>query len=50
MVSEGDPLGDRLEVANVLARLVFAGALQRDDVTEIWHDLAGLGLACIRST
>lgn len=32
------------EVANVLARLVFDGALQVDDVTEIWRDLAALGL------
>jgi predicted nucleic acid-binding protein len=32
------------EVANVLARLVFDGALDVNDVTDIWHDLAGLGL------
>lgn len=32
------------EVANVLARLVFDGALTGDDVTEIWHDLADLSL------
>lgn len=32
------------EVGNVLARLVFDGALQVDDVTEIWRDLADLGL------
>jgi predicted nucleic acid-binding protein len=32
------------EVANVLARLVFDGALDVDDVTEIWQDLAALGL------
>lgn len=32
------------EVANVLARLVFDGALEVDDVTDIWRDLAALGL------
>lgn len=32
------------EVANVLARLVFDGAFEVDDVTEIWKDLAALGL------
>lgn len=32
------------EVANVLARLVFDGALTIDGVTEIWNDLAALGL------
>ncbi|CAN5557296.1 hypothetical protein BH20ACT18_BH20ACT18_02540 [soil metagenome] len=32
------------EVANVLARLVFDGALDVDDVTKIWQDLAALGL------
>jgi len=32
------------EVANVLARLVFDGALTTDDVTEIWTDVAVLGL------
>lgn len=32
------------EVANVLARLVFDGALEVDGVTEIWQDLAALGL------
>lgn len=32
------------EVANVLARLVFDGALEVNDRTEIWHDLAALGL------
>jgi len=32
------------EVANVLARLVSDGALEVNDVTEIWHDLAVLGL------
>jgi len=32
------------EVANVLARLVFDGALEGDEVTEIWRDLADLGL------
>ncbi len=32
------------EVANVLARLVFDGALTSNDVTEIWHDLADLSL------
>lgn len=32
------------EVANVLARLVFDGALEVDEVTEIWQDLAALGL------
>lgn len=28
------------EIANVLARLVFEGALNVNDVTEIWQDLA----------
>ncbi len=32
------------EIANVLARLVFEGALQVNDVTEIWHDLAAFNL------
>lgn len=32
------------EVANVLARLVFDGALDVDEVTEIWQDLSALGL------
>jgi len=32
------------EVANVLARLVFDGALESNDVAEIWPDLADLGL------
>ncbi len=32
------------EVANVLARLVFDGALEMSDVGEIWGDLAALGL------
>lgn len=32
------------EVANVLARLVFDGALEVDEVTEIWQDLDILGL------
>jgi predicted nucleic acid-binding protein len=32
------------EVANVLARLVFEGALDLDDVTEIWRDLAAFDL------
>lgn len=32
------------EVANVLARLVFDGALELGDVTGIWPDLAALGL------
>ncbi|CAN5423823.1 hypothetical protein BH24ACT9_BH24ACT9_01630 [soil metagenome] len=32
------------EVANVLARLVFDGALELDEVTEIWDDLATLGV------
>ena len=32
------------EVANVLARLVFDGTFERDEVTEIWHDLARLHL------
>jgi predicted nucleic acid-binding protein len=32
------------EVANVLARLIFDGALEDDDVTEIWRDIADLGL------
>lgn len=33
------------EVANVLARLAFDGTLERDEVTDIWHDLACLQLA-----
>jgi predicted nucleic acid-binding protein len=32
------------EVANVLARLVFDGTLEINDVSQIWHDLAALGL------
>ncbi len=32
------------EVANVLARLVFDGALELGDVHEIWNDFADLGL------
>lgn len=32
------------EIANVLARLVFEGALKGADVTEIWQDLAALDL------
>ncbi len=32
------------EGANVLARLVFDGALENNDVAEIWQDLADLGL------
>lgn len=32
------------EVANVLARLVFEGALDVSDVTEIWQDLAAFNL------
>lgn len=32
------------EVANVLARLVFDGVLEVEDVTEIWHDIEALGL------
>ncbi|MGH3929629.1 MAG: type II toxin-antitoxin system VapC family toxin [Pseudonocardiaceae bacterium] len=32
------------KVANVLARLVFDGELEIDEVTEIWQDLAALGL------
>lgn len=32
------------EVANVLARLVFDGVLEVDEVSEIWQDLAVLGL------
>lgn len=32
------------EVANVLARLVFDGTLEIDEVAQIWHDLAALGL------
>jgi len=32
------------EVANVLARLVFDGALQVGEVPGIWNDLAALGL------
>jgi len=32
------------EVANVLARLVFDGILEIEHVTEIWQDLAAIGL------
>lgn len=32
------------EIANVLARLVFDGALQVSEVSEIWDDLAALRL------
>ncbi len=32
------------EVANVLARLVFDGALEISEVYDIWNDLAALGL------
>ena len=32
------------EVANVLARLVFDGAMQISEVDEIWQDLAALGV------
>ena len=32
------------EVANVLARLVYDGALQLSDVDDIWADLAALGV------
>ena len=32
------------EIANVLARLVFDGALEGGDVQEIWSDLAEIGL------
>lgn len=32
------------EVANVLARLVYDGALELGDVDDIWHDLAALGV------
>lgn len=32
------------EIANVLARSVFDGVLEVDDVTEVWHDLHALGL------
>ncbi len=32
------------EVANVLARLVFDGVLDVDDVAEIWRDVNALGL------
>jgi predicted nucleic acid-binding protein len=32
------------EIANVLARLVFDGAMQISEVSEIWHDLAALRL------
>ncbi len=32
------------EVANVLARLMFDGALEFAEVTDIWTDLAALGL------
>ncbi|MGH3471963.1 MAG: type II toxin-antitoxin system VapC family toxin [Nocardioidaceae bacterium] len=32
------------EIANVLARLVFDGDLNAGDVTEIWSDVASLGI------
>ena len=32
------------EITNVLARLVFKGALKINDVTEIWQDLAAFDL------
>lgn len=32
------------EIANVLARLAFDGDLEHDDITEIWSDLAALGV------
>jgi predicted nucleic acid-binding protein len=32
------------EIANVLARLVFDGNLEQDDVGQIWADLAALGV------
>lgn len=32
------------EISNVLARLVFDGALDEADVAEIWNDLAHLGI------
>jgi predicted nucleic acid-binding protein len=32
------------EVANVLGRLVFDGALEIDEVKDIWDDLAAVGL------
>jgi predicted nucleic acid-binding protein len=32
------------EIANVLARLVFDGALALDEVTAIWDDLAAVGV------
>ncbi|MGI9157656.1 MAG: type II toxin-antitoxin system VapC family toxin [Marmoricola sp.] len=32
------------EVANVLARQVFDGILEEDEVPDIWSDLAALGL------
>lgn len=32
------------EIANVLARLVFDGALKISEVSDIWTDLAALGL------
>jgi len=32
------------ETANVLARLVFEGSLERRQVTDIWHDLAALSM------
>ncbi len=32
------------EIANVLARLVFDGALETGDVHDIWADLSALGL------
>ncbi|MGO8936099.1 MAG: type II toxin-antitoxin system VapC family toxin [Mycobacterium sp.] len=32
------------EVANVLARLTFDGALELAEVDDVWADLAGLGL------
>jgi predicted nucleic acid-binding protein len=31
-------------LANVLARLVFDGDLEADSITEIWSDLAALGI------
>ena len=32
------------EIANVLARRVFDGLLEAEDVPEIWHDLRAIGL------
>lgn len=32
------------EIANVLARLVYDGDLDHDDIAEIWPDLAALGV------